>query len=267
MTVKVFDTWQESVWIDTHLAAIRWKANQSKDLEHIRSSHSEDRLTWILYRALEDEGLVPHFCREVLGLPPTNRVWVYYWQRLPNSEHIDPDIDAALAEVEPRHTAHRKQRTETDLILVGDEWLCSCEHKLGNPKAKGEPDGWRQGKESPLVSEYEQFFRPILREPDRWHEYGLRFAQLLKNLSLGANLAPRWGGLDLHLGVVINEQVRGEDGQSYFSAEFRGFQEAVRHPTDRLHLATWQEIRSWLGARQEPLCRLACHALDENDWL
>ena len=118
MTVKVFDTWQENVWIDTHLAAIRWKANLRKDRKHIRSSHSEDRLTWIVYRALEGENLVPQFCREVLGLPPTDRVWVYYWQRLPNSERIDQDIDAALAEVEPCHTAQGAPRTETDLLLL-----------------------------------------------------------------------------------------------------------------------------------------------------
>jgi len=192
---------------------------------------------------------------------------VYYWQHLPNSERIDPDIGLALAEVEPWHTAHRRQRTETDLILVGDGWLCPCEHKLGDPKAKGEPNGWRQAKDSPLVPEYEQFFRPLLKEPDKWHEYGLCFAQLLKNVSLGVNLARRWGSLDLHLGVVINEGVRGKDGSSYFSAQFRAFKEAVRHPADHLHLATWQRIREWLEGRQEPLCRLACHALDENDWL
>jgi hypothetical protein len=41
----------------------------------------------------------------------------------------------------------------------------------------------------------------------------------------------------------------------------------VSYPDDRLHLATWQQVRRWLGSRQEPLCRLACEALDENDWL
>jgi hypothetical protein len=270
MTVKEFDTWQESVWIDTHLAAIRWKANQPKDLKKIRSSHSEDRLTWILYRALEGEGLVPQFCGEVLGLPPVGRVWVYYWQRLPNSERIDPDIDAALAEVEPRHTAERAQRTETDLLLVARDWLCPCEHKLGDPEAKGEPNGWQQAKESRLRPEYEQFFRPLLREPDRWHEYGRRFAQLLKNLSLGQALARRWAvagrALDVHLGVIINEGVCGKEGDTYVS-EFDAFRDAVSCPADCLHRATWQEIRKWLGRRQEPLCRLACEALDENDLL
>jgi hypothetical protein len=34
-----------------------------------------------------------------------------------------------------------------------------------------------------------------------------------------------------------------------------------------LHLATWQQVRGWVGSRQEALCRLACQALDENDWL
>jgi len=271
--VKVFRTWQESVWIDTHLAAIRWKANQPKDLEHIRSSHSEDRLTWILYRALEGEELVPQFCSEVLSLPPAGRVWVYYWQRLPNSERIDHDIDEALAEVEPRHTAERAQRTETDLLLVARDCICPWEHKCGAPRS--EPHGWRQrgwerGDDSELRHEYEPFFRPLLRNPNTWHENGNRFAQLLKNLSLGQALAKRWAvagrPLSVHLGVIINDRVRGKDGTTYFS-EFDAFRQAISYPDGHLHLATWQQIRGWLGSRQEPLCGLACQALDENNWL
>jgi len=270
---KVSATWEANVWIDTHLAAIRWKANLRKDKKHIRSSHSEDRLTWILYRALEGENLVPQFCREVLDLPCSDTVWVYYWQRLPSSERIDADIGAALAEVEPWHTAHRKQRTETDLLLVARDWICPWEHKCG--ASRSEPHGWRQsdwerGDDSRLRHEYEPFFRPLLRNPNTWHENGNRFAQLLRNLSLGQALARRWAvagrALDVHLGVVINERVCGKEGDTYVS-EFDAFRDAVSCPADRLHRATWQEIRKWLGRRQEPLCRLACEALDENDLL
>ena len=118
--------------------------------------------------------------------------------------------------------------------------------------------------------EYEPFFRPLLTEPDKWHEYGLRFAQLLKNLSLGQPLARRWAvvgrPLAVHLGAVINQPVRPTDGATYRSG-FDAFRGAVAYPADRLHLATWQHLRSWLGSRQEPLCRVACQALDENDWL
>ena len=273
MGAKVSATWEANVWIDTHLAAIRWKANLRKDKKHIRSSHSEDRLTWILYRALEGENLVPQFCREVLDLPCSDTVWVYYWQRLPSSERIDADIGAALAEVEPWHTAHRKQRTETDLLLVARDWICPWEHKCG--ASRSEPHGWRQsdwerGDDSRLRHEYEPFFRPLLRNPNTWHENGNRFAQLLRNLSLGQALARRWAvagrALDVHLGVVINERVCGKEGDTYVS-EFDAFRDAVSCPADRLHRATWQEIRKWLGRRQEPLCRLACEALDENDLL
>lgn len=261
-------TWQENIQVDTHLAAIRWKANQRKDKEHVRARHSEDRLTWIVYRVLEAEGLVPQFSREVLGLPPAGRVWVYYWQRLPNSECIDHDISEALAEVERYHTEQRLQRTETDLLLVARDWLCVFEHKCGAPKS--EPRGWRQTEGSPLRPEYEQFFRPLLKKPDKWRVYGVRFAQLLKNLSLGNALARRWNvhgrPLDLDLGVIINDRVRGRKGDTY-RTEFEAFCSAVSLPPARLHLATWQDVQKWLGRRQEPLCRKACHALDENDWL
>jgi len=271
--MKLSKTWETGVRIDTHLAAIWWKANLERDKEHIRSRHSEDRLTWIVYRALEGEELVPQFCAEVLHLPPAEKVWVYYWQRLPNSERIDPDIDAALAEVEPRHTAEGAQRTETDLLLLARDWICPWEHKCGAPRR--EPHGWRQrgwerGDDSGLRHEYERFFRPLLRNPDTWHDNGNRFAQLLKNLSLGQALARRWAvagrALHVHLGVVINERVCGKESATYVS-EFDAFRDAASCPADRLHRATWQEIRKWLGSRHEPLCRLACHALDENDWL
>jgi len=270
---ELFDKWQESVRIDADLGAIRWKANLPRDKEHIRSRHSEDRLTWIVYRALEGEGLVSQFCSEVLGLPPVARVAVYYWQRLPDSERIDEDIDEALAEVEPCHTAQGAQRTETDLLLLTRDWICPWEHKCGAPRS--EPHGWRQrgwerGDDSELRHEYERFFRPLLRNPNTWHDNGNRFAQLLKNLSLGQALARRWAvagrALDVHLGVVINERVCGKKGDTYVS-EFHAFRDAVSCPADRLHRATWQEIRKWLGRRQEPLCRLACEALDENDLL
>ena len=72
--------------------------------------------------------------------------------------------------------------------------------------------------------------------------------------------------LAVHWGVVINEPVRRRDGATY-RAEFDAFRGAVAYPVDRLHLATWQHIRRWFGSRQEPLCRVACQSLDENDWL
>ena len=209
----------------------------------------------------------------MLGLPSAGRVSVYYWQRLPNSERIDHDIDQALAEVEPAHTAERAQRTETDLLLVARDWLCPCEHKCGDPKK--EPHGWRQRDwqqedDSRLRHEYKPFFQPLLRDPSTWHDNGNRFAQLIKNLSLAVALSRRWSARgrppEVHLGVIINERVRGKDGSTYGS-EFDAFQRAVRHPEDHLHSATWQQIRGWLGCRQEPLCRLACRAMDENDWL
>jgi hypothetical protein len=225
-------------------------------------------LTWIVYRALEGHGLGPQFCEDVLGLPEAKSVSAYYWQRQANSEGMDPAIDATLGEVEPWHTRHGRQRTETDLTLEAEDWLCLCEHKCGNPT--DEPTGWRQSDRSPLVPEYEPHFRHLLRDPTSWDETGRRFAQLMKNLSLGVALARKLPGRRrpprVHLAVLINDRVCGKDGATYRS-EFDAFRGAVNHPAARLHLATWQQIRQWLGSRPEPLCRLACQAIDENDWL
>lgn len=264
---KTYSSWEDNIGLDTHLGAIRWKAAQEKDSKHICSSHSEDRLTWIAFRAFERMGLLPRYCTDLLGLPASERVEVLYWQRLPGSQCLHPDVNASLAEIEPWHTEKKRQRTETDMILVGDHWLCVCEHKCG--VASAEPTGWQQ--RSQLRPEYERWFRPLLRKPDQWRMLGQRFAQLLKNLSLAMVLARHWAvngsPRAAHLAVVVSDHVKGPSGVTYSSELDVLRDEIILAYSDSLHLTMWREIKRLLDSRPEIIARQASAALAENDWL
>jgi hypothetical protein len=188
----------------TNCAAIQWKASQKKDRRNIQSEHSEDALTWQVFRSLETTELLDRFVSESLGLE--DHYVVYYWQRRHHQHEIDPGIDQALAEVEPYHHRHSRQHTETDLILRGKHILIVTEVKLGSKRRK--ITGWCQSKGSPIVSDYEPHAHQFIRDMAQWRHTMTRFAQLYKNLFLGKELSKLWfraaRPLPLHLLVVVN---------------------------------------------------------------
>lgn len=268
-TVELRPTWQENVCVYTHCPAIQWKGSQKKDERHIRNPHSEDALTWQVFRSLEVAGLLDTFVGDLLGMSDHYRV--YYWQRPWYQYVIDPAIDRALGEVEPYHRAHNRQHTETDLILRGNRTLVMAEMKLGHQETW--PNGWRQSAGSPLVDDYEPWVRPLLKDPATWRDTMKRFAQLYKNLVLGRRLAELWAPsgtpLELHLLAVVNGSAgqRLVDGSvSTYRAEFEDFRATSSLPAHRLHLLEWQEIRRWMSGIPRPeldfaLDRLTRHPL------
>jgi hypothetical protein len=148
---RVFDDWKENVGVFCEDAAIRWKAEQEKDLRKIRSENSEDALTWQFFRTLEKHGLVSKWASECLDVE--DDFTLFYWQRRHDQSEIDPDIDACLAQLEPIHRKRKRQHTETDLMLRGRHILMMTEVKLGY---KDHPiTGWQQAETSPIVPTYE----------------------------------------------------------------------------------------------------------------
>jgi hypothetical protein len=252
---KVFDDWKENVRVFCDDAAIRWKAEQEKDLQKIRSENSEDALTWQFFRSLEAYGLTNKWVAECLGIH--DDFTVLYWQRRHDQSEIDPDIDACLARVEPIHRAASRQHTETDVMFLGSRTLIMAEVKLGY---KARPiTGWRQAETSPIVPTYEEPARRLMVAQADWKLILSQFAQLYKNLILGQCLADRWrrngSFLELHLLAIVNgatvETLQNGTRRRYFD-EFRRFCEGCALDQRRLHFVTWQMLRRWVRRQKNP---------------
>jgi len=263
-SAKLRPTWQQNVGVYTHCPAIQWKASQKKDEQKIRNPHSEDALTWQVFRSLEAAGLLDRFAEDLLGVSDQYRA--HYWQRPWHQYVIDPTIDKVLGEVEPYHRARNLQHTETDLILRGNRTLVVAEMKLGRQETQ--PNGWRQSRDSPLVDDYEPWVRPLLKDPARWQDTVKRFAQLYKNLILGQRVAELWAPsgtpLELHLLAVVNgnagRRLRGGSVSTY-RTEFDDFRTTSSLPAFRLHLLEWQEIRRWMSKIHRPELEFALDGL------
>lgn len=153
--------------------------------------------------------------------------------------------------MEPIHRAAQRQHTETDLILRGRRTLVMAEIKLGYKDR--EITGWQQAAKSPIVSTYEAPARSLMVAPENWKVTLSRFAQLYKNLILGQCLAGRWSSegtpLDLHLLVVVNGatvEALPDGATNTYMGEFQTFCGSCSLDRNRLHAATWQELRRWI---------------------
>jgi hypothetical protein len=174
--VLIFEDWRHAVVIDPDLAAIGAKADPTrcarKDLftrgkargyAKICSEHSEDRLTWIFFRSLERSGHTVPFLKwcfptwERLNLVSTAE-WLY-WHRVAQARDIDPDVNAALAILEPDQRRRGTQHTETDAAVrmsaaeCGPESKCRImvEAKLGNTSDR---TGWEKSGHDALRTQY-----------------------------------------------------------------------------------------------------------------
>jgi hypothetical protein len=270
--VNVKKDWHDNVKIFCDDEAIRWKASQKKDAKKICSENSEDVLTWQVFRTLEANHLLNRWMAHSFGLE--DQFVPYYWQRRYSSSEIDPDIKAALSEIEPYHEKHGRQHTETDLILRGNRHLVMCEIKLGYKCRR--ITGWQQAANSPVVNDYQPYAVPFVSEPDRWKALVSRFAQLYKNLMLGNVLCSQWAtdplissgvierneerlndvdsNLRLHLLAVVNGATtwRATDGTCHtYEVEFGQFCKSCSIEASRLHFTTWQDIRTWITSQTD----------------
>lgn len=162
--VRVEGHWQDNVKVFTDDGPIRWKARQPKDRKKICSENSEDALTWQVFRTLHAIGQLNVWVTDALGI--VDKFVPYFWQRRFDNSDIDPDIKAAISEVEPYHVKHNLQHTETDLTLRGDRHLVMCEMKLGAKHRQ--ITGWQQGQNSPIVNDYRPHAILFVAEPNKW---------------------------------------------------------------------------------------------------
>ena len=208
--VPVHTDYKENIVVDPDNRVLAWKASKDRfpprqfgpeiekdfpeGLSRIGSRHSEDALSWNLFRSLQLAGklaLVGDFAalREDFGT-------VYFWLRDANqgSERIDPEIQDILNHMEPWGKNGVQQQTETDIIMRGERQIVMIESKLGKP---GEGvEAWCRSTPG-MRPEYRPFLDKL---EDRrggalfsvsfdYENHGNRFCQLFRNYLLGAALS------------------------------------------------------------------------------
>lgn len=254
--VPVCTDYRENFIVDKDNPILKWKAEKEKfspslfpqdvrakypkGLSRIGSCHSEDALSWNVFRTLE---LVKKISLVAdLVTKGANISRVYFWGRLAQRgcPQIDCDIQEVLNEIEPWGWDGVKQQTEPDIILRGNH-LIIIECKLGKPGEKIK--AWKRSTES-MRKEYREFLASfecsLFNDTFDFEIDGNRCYQLFRNYLLGAVLSLKWG-IDYSLVAIVNDRNSNLDGNSHES-EFEFFQRKLNKPSNTF-LITWQQIR------------------------
>lgn len=265
--VGVYTDYRDNIIVDPDHPALVWKANKDRfrrelfcsevraafpqGLARIGSEHSEDALSWNLFRSLQlaqKLALVGDF-----AAPRAHLCAVYFWGRAAHlrSGQIDPEIQDSLNEMEPWGKNGAGQQTETDVILRGRAHTIMIECKLGKP---GETvRAWSRSTEG-MRPQYREFLgklqelgAPLFSDSFEYDKDGNRVYQLFRNYVLGAALSKKWN-TEFSLIAIVNSLNCNVDGRSH-REEFRFFQSLLRDPSNAV-LITWQQI--WDRVRTDP---------------
>ena len=253
--VPLYTDYRENIVVDPDNPVLAWKASKDRfpqGLPRIGSGHSEDALSWNLFRSLQLAGKLP-----LVGdfaAPGADFDTVYFWGRDAHqrSEQIDLEIQATLNEMESWGENGAQQQTETDVMLRGKRHIIMIESKLGKPgEAK---ERWCRSK-SGMRPEYRPFLKRVEEERGEplflpsfdYEKDGNRFYQLFRNYLLGAGLSVKWEA-EFSLLAIVNSLNCNLDGRSH-QEEFESFRSLLVHPSNAF-LITWQQI--WEGLRSEP---------------
>jgi hypothetical protein len=265
--VGVYTDYRCNIIVDPDHPILVWKANRDKfspklfcsevresfpeGLARIGSQHSEDALSWNVFRSLQLAGklaLVGDF-----AAPGADFDTVYFWNRDAHqrSEQIDPEIQELLNEMEPWGKNGAQPQTEPDVILRGERHIIMIESKLGKPgEAKGR---WCRSRPG-MRPEYRPFLErveeergePLFSPSFDYEKDGNRFHQLFRNYLLGAALSLKWK-TKFALLAIVNSLNSNLDRRSH-QEEFESFRSLLVHPSNAF-LITWQQI--WEGLRSE----------------
>jgi hypothetical protein len=253
--VPVYTDYKENIVADPDNRVLAWKASKDRfpqGLPRIGSQHSEDALSWNLFRSLQLAGKLP-----LVGdfaAPGADFDTVYFWGRDAHqrSEQIDLEIQATLNEMEPWGENGARQQTETDVMLRGKRYIIMIESKLGKPgEAK---ERWCR-TESGMRPQYRDFLErveeergePLFSRSFDYEKDGNRFYQLFRNYLLGAALSLKWK-TKFSLLAIVNSLNSNVDRRSH-QEEFHSFTSLLVDPSNAF-LITWQQI--WERLRSEP---------------
>jgi hypothetical protein len=261
--VPVYSDYRENIVVDPSHPILAWKANKERfspmlfplhvralypeGLPRIGSRHSEDALSWNLFRSLQLAGKLP-LVTDFIALGSDFDI-VYFWARDSGqwSDKVDPDIQECLNKMEPWGKDGTKQQTETDIILRGKHHLIMVECKLGKP---GETvRAWCRSRPG-MRSQYKDFVKELdvdlFSVSFDFEKDGNRLYQLFRNYLLGAALSLKWG-IDFSLLAIVNSLNTNLEGRNH-AEEFGCFQSLLRDPSN-VFLITWQII--WNRLRYE----------------
>jgi len=254
--VPVYSDYCENIVVDPGHPILVWKANKERfspalfpshirtlypdGLPRIGSRHSEDALSWNLFRSLQLAGKLPLVTDFIA--PRLDFDIVYFWARDASrrSDKVDPDIQECLNKMEPWGKDGVKQQTETDVILCGKHHLIVVECKLGKPDEIVR--AWCRSRPG-IRSQYEDFVKELginlFSDFFNFEKDGNRFYQLFRNYLLGAALSLKWG-VAFSLVAIVNSMNTNLEGRSH--AEEFGFFKSLLRDSSNVSLITWQVI-------------------------
>lgn len=264
--VGVHTDYRENIIVDHDHPILKWKANKERfspslfpsqvrkdfpeGLPRISSQHSEDALSWNVFRSLQLANNL-HPVTDMLA-PEMDIETVYFWQHDAHrrSQQIDPEIQHVLNEMEPWGKNGVKQQTETDVILRGKRHLIMVESKLGKPSEIIK--AWSRSTLG-MRAEYRAFIRKLeglrvklFNDSFDYERDGNRFCQLFRNYLLGAALSLKWNA-EFSLLAIVNSLNSNLGGRSH-EEEFGHFQSLLEQHSNTF-LGTWQQI--WSKVREE----------------
>lgn len=254
--VLVYADYKDNIIVDPDHPILLWKANKDKlrpswfsldvqrgflgGLSKIASQHSEDALTWNVFRTLQLNDRIQRLTD--IFSPRLDIYKIWFWGRDADmrTQEIDPEIQECLNQMEPWGKNGVKQQTEPDIILRGKSHVVMVECKLGRPGEKVK--AWQRGR-SGMRSEYLTFMDGLKLKlcADSFHyeHHGNRFYQLFRNYLLGASLALKWETQFL-LVAIVNEFNSNLEDHSHRD-EFNSFRSVLAEPRNTF-LVTWQQI-------------------------
>lgn len=268
--VGIYIDYRNNIIVDSNHPILLWKADKERfsptlfplhvrqnfpqGLPRIGSQHSEDALSWNVFRSLQLAGklqLVTDYLPTQMDVEK-----VYFWQRDADrwSPEIDRGIQDVLNEIEPWGWNGKRQQTETDVILRGRRHILMVESKLGKPGERVK--AWeRSGAQSrPMRSDYLKFMEKLgtklFSDSFDFNQDGRRFYQLFRNYLLGFELSLRWK-VEFSLFAIVNDKNTNLNWRSH-EDEFRSFQSILTRPANTF-LITWQQIWNLLQAESKML--------------
>lgn len=262
--VQVWEDYRRNIIVDTENPILAWKAEKDKyspslflpnirqrfplGIPRVGSLHSEDALSWNLFRSLHEAGKL-HLITDFLS-PDVAVSTLHFWGHSveKSSAEIDPAIQEALSEIEPWGRDGKRQQTETDVMLRGPRDLVMVECKLGIPRAK--IPAWIRssaGMRPDYLKFIDRFGTRLFNDSFDFECDGNRFYQLFRNYILGAALSQRWK-IRFWLMAIVSSENRNLGGVPH-EAEFGRFRSKLVNPSNAF-IITWQQI---IGAvKEEP---------------